>query len=63
MIEFPIMEMREGDRVTVTEEWGTHHGTVNWTDRYQGWRVSVKLDSSETREFEASGPRAAKFWR
>lgn len=62
MIEFPIMSMQPGDKVTVIEEWGTHHGTVNWWVFDSGFRVSVTLNSGETREFESRGPRAATFW-
>lgn len=61
MTEFPIMAMKTGDQVTITEEWGTHHGTVNWWDSSGGFRVSVNLGETE-RVFEATGPRAARFW-
>lgn len=63
MNNFPIMAMQPGDAVTVTEEWGTHHGTVIWWDNYEGFRVNVKLADGSERVFEASGGRAAKFWR
>lgn len=63
MEEFPIMAMKTGDAVTVTEEWGTHRGTVNWWDTYEGFRVSVKLEDGTDRVFPAEGARAARFWR
>lgn len=63
MQSFPIMMMKPGDKVTVTEEWGRHEGTVNWWDSYQGFRVSVRLEDGTDEVFEASGPRQAQFWR
>lgn len=63
MREFPIMAMEPGDAVTVIEEWGVHRGTVNWWNNHEGFRVSVRLEDGTDREFEASGPRAARFWR
>lgn len=63
MQQFPIMSMREGDAVRVTEEWGVHEGTVAWWDNHEGFRVSVKLADGEERVFDAYGPRAAQFWR
>lgn len=62
MKQFPIMQMREGDAVTVTTEWKTCEGNINWWDS-NGWRVSVTLKDGAVEVFEAYGPRAAKFWR
>lgn len=62
MKQFPIMEMQPGDAVTVTDEWGTYYGTVIWWDNYEGFRVSVKLESGDDQVFEAYGPRACSFW-
>lgn len=63
MKNFPIMAMQAGDAVTVTDEWGTHRGTVVWWDAHEGFRVNVKLVDGTERVFEAAGPRAARFWR
>lgn len=63
MDEFPIMSMKAGDAVTVTEEWGAHTGHVSWWDNHNGFRVNVALEDGTERVFEASGDRAARFWR
>ncbi len=62
MDEFPIMAMREGDEVTVITEWETVRGTVNWWDRYEGFRVSVKTEDGD-RVFPDGPNRWAKFRR
>lgn len=62
MEHFPIMTMKPGAAVTVTEEWGSHNGTVIWWDNYQGFRVNVKLEDGSERVFESNGDRPAEFW-
>ena len=63
MQEFPIMSMRPGDPVTITEEGATHRGTVKWFHSYEGWRVCVELEDGSERVFLDGPNRWAKYWR
>ena len=62
MEQFPIMQMRSGDKVTVTGYYGQKDGVVNWVNRYEGWRVNVTLSDGSNETFEAQGPRQCWFW-